>query len=266
MELLKKATELEENNQAFVIATVTDVQGSAPGKIGFKILVQSNSSIFGTVGGGAIEKHIIEESLDRLKRSASGMANYILSQNARETKDVKVIPMSCSGRISVFYEVYGSKPTVYVFGGGHVGQALLYTLQPLGWYSILIDNRPEFADKGKNPSADEIIFQEYEKYANKFTPVENSFVIILTHGHKYDSKILNILYKRKLSFPYIGVIASKSKAIVLLKNLKEKIGEKIDTSVIHSPVGLNIGGNSAAEIALAIAAEMQSIRYNRESS
>jgi len=263
MDIYKKATQLGENNQPFVIATVTDVQGSAPGKIGFKILVQGEGTILGTVGGGAIEKHIIEESLDRLKRSDSGMAHYILSQNAREMKDVKVIPMSCSGRISVFYEVHGRKPVVYVFGGGHVGQALLYNLKPLDWYSILIDNRKDFATKEKNPYADEIIFEDYEKYSKKFTPVEDSFVIILTHGHKYDQKILNILYKRELSLPYIGIIASKSKAAGLFKKLKENVGKEINTSVIHSPVGLDIGGNSAAEIALAIAAEMQSLRYNK---
>ena len=103
----------------------------------------------------------------------------------------------------------------------------------------------------------------YEKYSEKFDPVEGSFVVILTHGHKYDEKILNILYQRKLSFPYIGIIASKSKAVVLLKRLKENQDKSTNTSVIHTPVGLNIGGISAAEIALAIAAEIQSVRYNK---
>jgi len=263
MEIFTKAAELKLANQPFVIATVTTVEGSVPGKLGFKILVQSSGNTLGTVGGGAIEKHIIEESLDRLARSESGSSNYVLSQNARETKDVKVIPMSCSGRLSVFYEVHGEKPTVYVFGGGHVGQALLYYLKPINYHSILIDNREEYASLVKNPDADKIIFKEYEKYSEKFDPVEGSFVVILTHGHKYDEKILNILYQRKLSFPYIGIIASKSKAVGLLKRLKGNQGKSTNTSVIHTPVGLNIGGISAAEIALAIAAEIQSIRYNK---
>jgi len=264
MEIFNKAAELKNSNQPFVIATVTHAEGSVPGKIGFKILIENTGNTIGTVGGGAIEKHIIEESLERLSRSESGSANYVLSQNARETKDVKVIPMSCSGRLSVFYEVHGQKPTVYVFGGGHVGQALLYYLKPMAYHSILIDNRKEFANIEKNPDADKIIFEEYEKFTKKFDPVSDSYMIILTHGHKYDEKILNILYKRKLSFPYIGIIASKSKAVGILKRLKENHGKSTDISVIHTPVGLNIGGNSAAEIALAIAAEIQSVRYAKE--
>ena len=263
MEIFEKAAELKVSNQPFVIATITDVQGSAPGKTGFKILVRGNGDFIGTVGGGAIEKHIIEESLERLGRKESGTSRYVLSQNAKETKEVKVIPMSCSGRLSVFYEVHGSRPIIYVFGGGHVGQALLYYLKPMAYHSVLIDNREQYANTKKNPDADEIIFEEYEKYAKKFDPVDGSYVVILTHGHKYDEKIINILYKRKLSFPYIGIIASKSKAVVLMKRLKENQGKEIDTSNIHTPVGLNIGGNSAAEIALAIAAEIQSVRYQK---
>jgi len=263
MDIFVKAAELKSENQPFVIATITDVKGSAPGKTGFKILVQGNGTFIGTVGGGAIEKHIIEESLERLSNPQSGTARYVLSQNARETKDVKVIPMSCSGRLSVFYEVHGSRPVIYVFGGGHVGQALLYYLKPMAYHSVLVDNREQYANSERNPNADEIIFEDYEKYAKEFDAVNGSYVIILTHGLKYDEKILKILYKRKLSFPYIGIIASKSKATLLLKRLKENQGTDIDTSIIHTPVGLNIGGNSAAEIALAIAAEIQSVRFKK---
>lgn len=260
-EIYTKVAELLKANRAFVIATITDVKGSVPGKIGFKILVQSDGSTTGTVGGGAIEKQVIEESLDRLTHAESGTSNYILSENTKDTKEAKVIPMSCSGSLTVFYETHGENPIVYVFGGGHVGQALLYYLKPMAYHTILIDNREEFANSNRNPDSNEIYCKDYEKFANEFEPVANSYVVILTHGHKYDEKIVNIICKRKLNLPYIGIIASKSKSAGLQKRLKENHGEGLDISMIHSPVGLHIGGNSAAEIALAIAAEMQSVRY-----
>lgn len=263
MDIYKQAAELIQNNQSFVIATIIHSEGSVPGKVGFKILVHSDGSATGTVGGGAIEKQVIDEALQRLAKAESGTSDYILSDKARESENVKVIPMSCSGKLSVFYEVRGSMPTVYIFGGGHVGQALLYHLKPLAYHTILIDNREEFAGKDKNPYASENIFTDYEEYARQFTPAGNSFVTILTHGHKYDSKILNILYERKLSFPYIGIIASKTKAAGILKSLRENHGEHSDTSNIYTPVGLKIGGTSAAEIGLAITAEIQSVRYGK---
>ena len=263
MEIYEQVSNLIQANQSFAIATVTKVEGSAPGKVGFKILVMTDGNTMGTVGGGEIERHIIEECRARLSSGESGSHNYLLSGQAKASKDVTVIPMSCSGRIAVFYEVHGKQPTVYVFGGGHVGQALLYHLKPLAYHTVLIDNRKEFANSAKNPDADIIHFADYKEYADSFDTIENSFVVILTHGHKYDSKILNILYKRNLSFPYIGIIASKTKAAGILKNLRAEHGQDIDTSCIYTPIGLKIGGTTAAEIALAISAEMQSVRYSK---
>jgi len=263
MEIYKIINQLVSENRAFVTATVVDHKGSAPGKTGFKIVVEFDGTSSGTVGGGAIEKKVIDDALDRLKTGQNGLHEYLLSNKAKENENATVVPMSCAGRVTIFYEVHGARPTIYVFGGGHVGQALLYHLKPLGYNSILIDNRAEFANPEKNPYASEIIHTDYEEFARTFDPAANSFVAILTHGHKYDSKILNILYKRKLSFPYIGIIASKSKAAGIFKNLRETISSKVDTSSIYSPIGLKIGGNSASEIGLAIAAEMQSVRYNK---
>ncbi len=263
METYQKINQLISTNRAFVTATIVDHKGSAPGKTGFKIIVESDGQTTGTVGGGAIEKEVIEESLERLKTGQNGLHEYLLSGKASKGETATLVPMSCAGRVTVFYEVHGKRPIVYVFGGGHVGQSLLYHLKPLGYHSILIDNREEFATPEENAFADEIIHADYEKFAAEFKPVENAFIAILTHGHKYDSKILNIFYKRKLTFPYIGIIASKTKAAGILKSLKETISGEVDISPIHSPIGLNIGGNSASEIGLAIAAEIQSVRYGK---
>lgn len=263
IEIYKKINQLVADNAPFVTTTIVDHKGSAPGKTGFKMVVENDGSICGTVGGGAIEKKVIEEALERLKTGQSGLQEYLLSGKGKETENIIVVPMSCAGRVTVFYEVHGRRPTVYVFGGGHVGGFLLYHLKPLGFHSILIDNRKEFANLEKNPFASEIIHADYEEFAVTFEPVPNSFLVILTHGYKYDSKILNILFKRNLSFPYIGIIASKSKAAGILKNLRETINDQVDISSLHMPIGLKIGGNSAAEIGLTIAAEIQSVRYRK---
>ena len=263
MEIYKKINQLVSENISFVTTTIVDHKGSAPGKTGFKMVVENDGTTSGTVGGGAIEKKVIEEALDRLNTGQSGLKEYLLSDKARETKNITIVPMSCAGQVTIFYEVHGQRPTVYIYGGGHVGQALLYHLKPLGFYSILIDNRIEFANQEKNPDASDIIHTDYEEFAEKFEPVPNSFIVILTHGHKYDSKILNILFKRNLSFPYIGIIASKNKAVGILKSLCETVNDTVDTSSVFTPIGLKIGGSSASEIGLAIAAEIQTVRYGK---
>jgi len=264
MNIFNTASELKKQNQPFTLATVIDSKGSSPGKIGFKMIVQSDGISIGTVGGGAIEEEVIEEAIGRIHSGENGTKEYILSDKKESVKgDITVVPMSCSGRVTVFYEVHGKLPTVYVFGGGHVGCALLYHLKPLKLFTILVDNRDEFANKGANPNASQIVLSKYDEYSKDFNPPDDSYFIILTHGHAYDYVIAKNIYLKKRNFPYVGVIASKSKAAGIISKLKEELDKDVDLSNFHSPVGLKIGGSTAEEIALGIAAEIQSVYYQQ---
>ena len=262
MAIYKIASELESKNEAFVIAFVVSSIGSSPGKPGFKMIVKSDGTSIGTVGGGAIEVEVIKEAKSRLLKGENYLKEYFLSDKNPPVKDdVKVVPMSCNGGMTVFYEVHGKLPTAYVFGGGHVGSSLLYFLRPLKFFTVLVDNRPEFISKDKNPYASEFILSDYNEFTMRFDPPEGSYFVIVTHSHKYDETILKNIYSRKKNFEYVGVIASKSKATSLTKSLKEFLGQNLDLSNFHSPIGLKIGGNTAEEIALGIAAEIQSVHY-----
>jgi len=264
MNIFNTASELRKQNEPFALATVIDLEGSSPGKIGFKMIVKSDGTSIGTVGGGAIEEEVIEEAIGRIHSGENGTKEYLLSDKKESVKrDVTVVPMSCSGRVTVFYEVHGKLPTVYVFGGGHVGHALLYQLKPLKFFTVLIDNRDEFANKEQNPNASQIVLSKYDVFSKDFNPPEDSYFIILTHGHAYDYVIAKNIFLKKRSFPYVGVIASKSKAASIVNKLKDELGKDIDLSNFHSPVGLKIGGSTAEEIALGIAAEIQSVYYQQ---
>ncbi len=263
MNIYEEILELEKNNQSFVIATVVNTSGSVPGKVGFKMVIKNDGATSGTVGGGAIEVEAIKEAVKRSLTGESGTKEYLLSDNeSLEKSAATVVPMKCSGQATIYYEVHGSLATVYVFGGGHVGHVLLYFLSPLNYHTVLVDNRKEFASAVKNPLAKEIVCKEYTEFAKEFSPPANSFAVILTHGHKYDYEILKSIYERKLDFSYIGVIASKSKTSAMLHDLQEDLKNDFDLSNLHMPIGLKIGGNTAEEIALAIAAEIQSIKYS----
>ena len=264
MNIFNTASELKNQNEPFALATVIDSKGSSPGKVGFKMIVKSDGISIGTVGGGAIEEEVIEEAIGRIHSGENGTKEYLLSDKKESVKgDITVVPMSCSGRVTVFYEVHGKLPTVYIFGGGHVGKALLYHLKPLKFFTILVDNRDEFANKEQNPNASQIILNKYDEFSKDFNPADDSYFIILTHGHMHDYVIAKNIFLKKRNFFYIGVIASKSKASSLVSKLKKELGENIDLSNFHSPVGLKIGGSTAEEIALGIAAEIQSVYYQK---
>ena len=264
MNLFKKINDLSEKNIPFVIATIIKSTGSAPGKVGFKMITDSNANSFGTVGGGAIEVEIQNDSLHLLFEGNHSTKEYLLSnKNVTPKEDVTVVPMMCSGKVTVYFEVHGSLPSVYIFGGGHVGNALLKVLSSLDYFTTLIDNRDEFANSNTNPHASQIILQDYEKYLAEYSPVPDAYYILLTHGHNYDYIIMKELYERNIEAKYIGIIASNNKAAELKGKLKNDLGENINLDILHTPIGLPIGGDSASEIALSIAAEIQLVRYGK---
>ncbi len=269
MNIFEKISELSHENRAFVVATVVKASGSVPGKVGFKMIVESGGKSTGTVGGGEIEQRAVQECKDRMNTGASGMQEYILREKASANKregDAEVIPMMCNGKVWIYYDVVNQQPSVYIFGGGHVGQALSFFLSKLNYQIILVDNREEFASESKNPYATKRVLDDYLKFSKTFEPQPNSIAVIMTHGHGYDYEILHLLYQRELPFRYIGVIASKSKSGQLINKLKNDLGSSIDLSNLYTPIGIDIGGSSESEIALSIAAEIQAVRNGKQIS
>ena len=141
---------------------------------------------------------------------------------------------------------------VYVFGGGHVGRALVPVLASVGFRVTLYDNRPELADKAHFPQAEEIVCGPYD--AITVTPTENDYVVIMTPGHQGDFALLSQALRRKTR--YVGCIGSRHKIARTQQLLREAgITEEAIASV-HSPIGLPILAETPAEIAVSIAAEM----------
>ncbi len=262
MDIYEKIIELKNKNESFAIASVVKNSGSVPGKVGFKMIIKNDGTTLGTVGGGAIEVRAIDDALALLKKNESGLIDYVLSSD-KSIVGENVVPMMCNGKVWIFFESYNRNPSVYVFGGGHVGKSLLHFLKPLKFNVTLIDNRPEFSDPQKYPEADFCVTSNYNEFLEKFAPPENSYFVVLTHGHEFDFEILSGIIKRNVNHAYVGVIASKSKAADLIERLKKEIGHEFDLEKIHTPIGLKIGGDTAEEIALSIAAQIQTVRYSK---
>lgn len=264
MDMIAKINQLKDENKNFCVATIVKVSGSTPGKVGFKYITVDNGESFGTIGGGAIEPKVFEDSLIRIKKDESILKEYVLTDKEDyKADDAEVVCMMCSGKIWVYYEVYTSKKNVYVFGGGHVGKELSYFLKPLAYNVILVDNRKEIANKEINPNFDEIIFADYDEFTKSFQPAVNSYFVVLTHGHSFDYVVAKNLKERNINTKYIGIVASSIKAAKLKEKLVDELGEGINLDNIYSPIGLKIGGDTASEIALAIAAQIQSIVFNK---
>ena len=261
MDIIEKIYRLKKDNIPFVIATVIETEGSTPGKAGFKMIITASGETFGSVGGGTVEKLVERDALLFLKRRMNKTKQYDLNTD-KPTSD-NATGMICGGNVKVYFEIHIPKRKVYIFGGGHVSQALERIL-PKGKYSIvIIDNRKEFSSKPLHPFADQHICEEYENYLKDFKPDVGSYAVIITHGHRFDYDVLRMIIKRDLAFEYIGMIGSKIKVQATLNKIKKEPGD-VNLEKLYSPIGIDLGGSSASEIALSIAAEMQAVEYNKE--
>jgi len=234
------------------LATVTAVKGSSPGKENFKMLVRQNGEIIGTVGGGTLESKVIEKAKKIILTEKAEEFEFNLVEEGPDASG-----MLCGGKVSVFIEpIVGT--FAYLFGGGHIGLYLNQVLKMIGFSTIIIDDREEFSNKERFPDASETYAGNYQEIMNKLDIKNPAYIIITTRGHSYDEEVLEWAVKQDVK--YLGMIGSSRKVKTVYKNLREKGIEQEALNKVKAPMGLDIGAQTAEEIAVAIVAQIISIK------
>ena len=142
----------------------------------------------------------------------------------------------------------------YVFGGGHISVQTVSLISKLGFSVTVFEDRPEFADPEKFPSAENVILGDFSRISDKIRIEENDFVLVMTRGHAFDYEVLTQVLTKNPA--YIGVIGSRKKAEIMFGKLREAGFPDEAVSKIFSPVGLAINAETPEEIAVSIAAQM----------
>ncbi len=248
MDIFEYIVEAKKRDEPLVLATVIESVGSAPREAGARMLVRQDGTTIGTVGGGAIEKIVVDEALNMMSASAPKTVKHTL----------KDIGMACGGGMSVFLEPLNPAAQLFIFGGGHIGAVLSQIAKLMDFSVTVIDNRPEYADAEKLPWADAVVAAEYQKAMEQLSFTSGTYVVILTHKHVHDFEVLEMCLKQPHF--YVGMIGSKKKVAACMQQLRDQgVGEEV-ISMIHAPIGIDIAANTPAEIAVSIAAELADVR------
>ncbi len=254
-EILIKAVQNQENSIAFIMATVVLGADKTPGRSGFKLLSYPDGSFEGTVGGGKLERMVLEKCNELHSSGENDLVEYKL------TEDADGIGMICGGVAKVFFEYYAPTRRMYIFGAGHLCRSIIPVLKSIGFYITVIDNRPDYSNKEMLPLADVTIASDYIEFLESFNPEKEGAIVIFTHGHRYDFDILDVLCKRDIQVKYVGMIGSKLKVAEAINGIKKKKYKSNLLSRLYAPIGLNIGKETTQEIAIAITAEILAV-YN----
>lgn len=261
------AKDLLENGEDFVIAKVVDTAGSTPRKKGAWMLVKQDGTSQGTVGGGKLEAETIKLCRKTFEtKEKSKLHHFKLNTEERDALD-----MGCGGDADVLIEYidaahpeefaaeFNLETTAYIFGGGHVGEALEPVLRHIHFRTVILDDREEYANSQRFPEADGV--RVLDDFAHSFDEIEtdeNSYIIIVTRGHMGDYDVLRDALKQKSA--YVGMIGSKKKNAMLFDMLRKEGFSEEEIGRVHAPIGLSIHAETPEEIAVSIAAEMIQVR------
>jgi len=250
----------KEKGIDMVVVTAIEKQGEGPVEVGKKMIVTTDN-LHGTVGGGALEHEAIDIARKLLNKRTHLTEKYFLNEG-NLIKGAKTLPMVCGGTVTLFYEFVGVKNFVYIFGAGHVGQALARVLKPLDFHLTVIDERQAVIEQFEG--ADVINHQSFAGYIDDHGIKDNSFVVVCTPSHKYDYHVINKILERDLKPCYIGMLCSLEKRKSYLNKTYETFGKDINLRHFYSPIGLDLGGGSPEEIAISIAAEILAIHHGKK--
>ncbi len=285
-EVLSKAEEWSAAGLGVALATVVDSRRSAPRPLGSKLAVAADGRLFGSVSGGCVEADVAERARAVIDGAPAAVFSYGISDD-----EAWSIGLPCGGEIDVFVERFAGAPdlergTSYVVvagegvgqrwhdtarsrtglreeagrsvfaesvaprprlvavGAGDIAEALCALARPIGWHTTVVDPRPGLATPERVPSADEIVVA----WPDEIAVDAETALVSLVHEERLDIPALRAGVEGGAF--YVGALGSRRTQA----KRREKLGALTDR--IHGPVGLDLGGETPAEIALEILAQM----------
>lgn len=160
------------------------------------------------------------------------------------------------GDLELYVERVEPPPELVIVGAGHIAQPLAAIGKLLGYRVTVLDDRPEFARRERFPDADRVIVADFsDPFAG--VPIHaRTRLVLVTRGHRYDYDCLRTLATMETEPAYIGMIGSRRRVRAVFEQLAAEGFDAEWLGRVHAPVGLHLGGETPAEIAVAIAAEM----------
>jgi xanthine dehydrogenase accessory factor len=233
-----------------VVVTLTGERGHAPQDLGARMIAGSEGILFGTIGGGKIEKKCLDLCRELL---ASGTMPVRHSVHWNLKRDVG---MSCGGEVSFLFEMFhpGREWRIALFGAGHIVQELAPLLLKLDCKLLVCDPRPEWISKlPENPRLEKRICSDMVEVLKTISA--DSFVAMITMGHSTDYPLL-VEALRSRDFPYLAVLGSRVKRIKMDADLRDAGFPVEKIRSYRCPIGEDYGKNTPAEIAISIAADL----------
>jgi xanthine dehydrogenase accessory factor len=215
MDVYEELVRLRRLGQKCALATIVEVRGSIPSYQSAKLLVREDGSMTGTIGGGCVEAEVWNAAREVLATEKPRQLSFNLGQDAAYDNG-----LICGGQLEIYVEPVLPVPRAFIFVGGHISKSLSKVANLAGFDTVVVDDRETFASRERFPEAAEVHAAEYEEIFPRLGITENSYLIVVTRGHRDDMRVLRLA----LGAParYVAMIGSKRKVIGVIRELEKE--------------------------------------------
>jgi xanthine dehydrogenase accessory factor len=217
------------------------------------MLVFADGRTVGTIGGGCYENEASLKAREVIQSGQQALLHFELNDDFAQENG-----LICGGQMDVHVDPLEPAPRLYIIGAGHVGWYLARLAGEMDYRVHVIDDREKFASPDRFPGAEQVVVEPLAEWLHRVEIPASAYVVIVTRGHQGDLEAMRALAARDLK--YIGLIGSRAKVARIRAALREE-GMPIEClDRVHSPIGLDIGAVTPAEIAVSILAELIAVR------
>ncbi len=234
------------------VTVVLVVDGPVPA--GSRLLVYDDGAVRGGTGRGDVDAALVAAA----RASAGGAASAARAASAAPARAVTVDVEG--GHCRALIERHEAPEELVVVGAGHIGAALAGLGSRAGFRVTVLDDREDFVDAARLPSADRVVRMDFADPFREVALGARTWVLLATRAHRYDYDCLRRLLEASPAPRWIGMIGSRRRVRAAFSALLREGVARERVATVSAPVGLDLGAETPDEIALSIAAEIVLLR------
>jgi xanthine dehydrogenase accessory factor len=254
--LLDELASARRDRRPCALITIAATKGSVPRAAGSKMLVYADGASSGTIGGGKFEALVVEEAGRQMREKTPLLKVYPLHESSPES-----FGAICGGEVTVLIEPQVVGEALFVIGGGHCARAIARLAIDCGLFVTVIEDRAELTP---GLPAQARVVQEIDPpsfIADRIWKGDEA-IIMVSRNYEIDREALEAALRTD-GAGYVGMIGSRRKVEQVFATLRERGVNEEKLAKIYAPLGLDIGADSPAEIAVSVIAEILTVLRGR---
>lgn len=255
-DVLRALLDARERRERCALVTVAETHGSVPREAGAKMLVFGDRRLVGTIGGGKFEALVAEEAIAALGGKEPVLKTYPLHES-----DADSFGAICGGDVTVLIEPQILGEAIYLVGAGHCSRALARIAQDCGWHVTVIDDRADLL--ADFPAHQRLATPTAPEFIGRREWQPDDALVLISRNHELDREALHAAV-RAGGMGYLGMIGSRRKVRQVFDTLIKRGLKEEQLLNVFAPIGLDVGAESPAEIAVSVMAEVLAVLRRRD--